>query len=121
MVQSLLINQADPDLQDHHCNSPLHNAIIHNQGDIARLLIRHSCNLNLENKDRQTPLDLAMKHLRNDIIEMMVEKKAQTANSGKMKLLLFHAVRYHLLSLINLLVLNRGISFSEIDEDVAFE
>jgi hypothetical protein len=71
----------------------------------------------LENKHFQTPLDLAMKLLRNDIMDLLVVKKAQTGSAGNMKKLLFHAVRYQMISLIKYLVLNRGISFSETDEE----
>jgi len=70
--------------------------------------------------ENMTALDLAYKYHRNDILEILVLKGASTADTSNMKKLLFHGIKFDLVNLVKILVLRRGLSFSEVDLDVRF-
>ena len=76
-INSLLTAGADPNLQDLSGLAPLHYAAIHNlQGHVTSLL-NAGANPNLVNRNNNyTPLHYAARACRNQIIQLLIKKKA---------------------------------------------
>ena len=59
MVQTLLLNGADPNLQDREGNTALHFAVKLNEAEIVMQLLQYGGRPLQENREEKTPLDLA--------------------------------------------------------------
>lgn len=63
-------------IQDHNGNTALHLAVHEGHIDICRLLIRNKhCNINLENRDGKTPMDLASGAVKSGFYFGLVRKE----------------------------------------------
>ncbi len=73
-VEVLLERGADPDVPDEECYTPLHNAI--GNPDIVKLLATKSSNIDVQNKDGETPLLVACERGLVDSALSLLENKA---------------------------------------------
>jgi ankyrin repeat protein len=95
---------------DEYGNTPLHLAIREDQQDITLMLLHlsienqsysgdnpnregHSVNINIENYDGETPLDIALSLGAGDMIFKLVEAGAHLQSFGRLGDLIFHAIR----------------------------
>ena len=73
VIDFLVENSSNIDVVTANGNTALHYCAIYNQPECAKLLLRSGANVNAENKDAKTPLDLA-KEFESTACEDLVKK-----------------------------------------------
>jgi ankyrin repeat protein len=72
ITNNLLINGANIDHRIYSTgNSPLHIAVINNNLDMIQLLLSYKPNINISNKKKETPIDLAAISSKTEIYTML--------------------------------------------------
>lgn len=86
-VQNIITNDNTAiNLQNKHCDSPLHIAVKYSDPDIVRLLLEASANVNAKNNDGETPLHIAARYSDLDIVILLLDNFADVHvknNDGK--------------------------------------
>jgi serine/threonine-protein phosphatase 6 regulatory ankyrin repeat subunit B len=60
-------------IDNNNCNA-LHYACREGQSDVVELLLKHHCNINLNNKEMKTPLFIACEFGHVDIVKMLINQ-----------------------------------------------
>ena len=94
----------DVTLVDDNGENPLFAAVRHNNLAIIEKLVEHETPINVSNKDKQSPLTLAIQGNDEHVIKYLLSKGADTNGPGKHKLKL--ARKLHLSNVESLLVMN---------------
>lgn len=79
-VSELLKHKADPNIPK--SNLPLHLAILGNSYDITKTLINNKCDINSYNSQYVTPLLLAIRLKRIEIVKLLIESNVDINKSG---------------------------------------
>jgi ankyrin repeat protein len=75
IVLTLLENGADVDIQNAHDGStPLHIAVLNNKKELVMILLSYRANLNIKNRQGQTPIDLGTLYNHTEIYITLVEE-----------------------------------------------
>jgi ankyrin repeat protein len=64
-------------------NTALHLAVKRQSGDLVKILMMHNANPNLENESNQTPFHEALEGGHDEIIQILVENKADVNTRDK--------------------------------------
>ena len=76
IVELLLINNADPNIQNDKFYAPLHIAVINNNIEIVELLLENMADPNIQNNNNFTPLYMAIINNNIKIVELLLKNKA---------------------------------------------
>jgi hypothetical protein len=71
VAKLLLEHGADPNAQDKHGNTPLHDAAFEGHVGIIKLLLDHGADPTAKNKDGDTPLDLARRRGHRKVVSLI--------------------------------------------------
>lgn len=101
----LSIPEIDINLSDKNGLSPLHWAVINNNGELLNLLLSHGADINVQEIDGWTPLHLALKSSPKEIIAILLKYNAKTniRNSYGQTAVHFVAIYVHNKEILNLL------------------
>ena len=98
----LLKNGADIDHIDEFGNTPLINAIIHNEIDISYALLQYNCDINIPNNDGLTPIAISC-HRQNFYLVKLLLLLGANIN-----------VKYHDTHLLNLMLSKRNLKLFDL-------
>ena len=76
-VRLLIAGGADPNKQDFNGNTVLHMLVINNNLSMFKLLLEFKASLDIENRQKLTPLTLAAKLARKEIFQYILERKRE--------------------------------------------
>ena len=77
VAKVLLDHNANMNVQDHQGNTPLHVSLKSNFScDLSKLLIAYGADLGLHNCSGNTPLHVACRHLRHDMVQLLLASGA---------------------------------------------
>ena len=74
-VRLLIAGGADPNKQDFNGNTVLHMLVINDNLSMFKLLLEFKASLDIENRQKLTPLTLAAKLARKEIFQYILERK----------------------------------------------
>jgi ankyrin repeat protein len=75
-IKSLVRNYPDLNAKDQYGMTLLHYAVLDENIDIMMALLDNGANINIENSDKRTPLDLAFVNRKKESIEYLIEREA---------------------------------------------
>jgi ankyrin repeat protein/L-ascorbate metabolism protein UlaG (beta-lactamase superfamily) len=83
VVEALLVAGADPNVAETHFGwCPIHTAAARGYSDVANHLLEHGARVSVEDKDRVTPLDLAVHHGNRAVADLLLAGGADGSTSG---------------------------------------
>ncbi|MFT3741640.1 MAG: ankyrin repeat domain-containing protein [Gammaproteobacteria bacterium] len=100
--------------------APLHYAAFHGNVEMIALLITNGAYIHLEDKEKRTPLDIAIEEGREQAIDFLINHGAQIKNPNthflKKTPIILHTVKTNNKKLFNILVNCKETNFDIIDE-----
>lgn len=104
-LNKLIRMHADPDVVDSNGWTPLLYAVMNNDREIVRLLLKSKCNVNFKTKDGDSALSLAVAFMRPLTARILLERGADPNRTGPGGLYpVFQAASMNQLDLVQLLI-----------------
>eukprot|EP00055_Hartaetosiga_balthica_P009599 m.38586 g.38586 ORF g.38586 m.38586 type:complete len:676 (-) comp6810_c0_seq2:15-2042(-) len=83
IINTLLFNNAQPNISNNKGITPLHIAAQTGQTDIVMLLVDRGCDVKALTEENETPLDIAVRHNQEDVVSFLLNHDISVIESTK--------------------------------------